>query len=211
MTTVTVPGIPGLTDHELRDAWCAGAVPLGVLAAECERRDRAQRRSAAARAASRQRHGEWESAAYAQYLEAEAACSGWLLSPAGKRRGREPWPMLWHGNEQDARLLASEELQRFWDYQSPRVPPPAEYAAAKRNASERSRTDANDRERPPALSAADAAERAAEEAVRGTVPAMAPGAIARYTAALSAFGAHVDDLAARMEARLERINGGNQR
>ena len=210
MTTVTVPGIPGLTDHELRDAWCAGAVGLPELAAECERRDRAQRRSAAARAASRRRHTEWESAAYAQYLEAEARTCGNLLSAAGRRAQRDPWPMLWQGSEETARRLASEELLAYWDYEAPRPPGPGAYAAAQRNATERSRTDVNGREQPSAMAAAEAAALAAA-ASPATVPPMAPGAIARYTAALSAFGAHVDDLAARMEARLERINEGNQR
>ena len=207
MTTVTLPGIPGLTDHELRDAWCAGAVGLDELAAECERRDKAQRaerRSASARAASRRRHAEWESAAYAQYEQAEAYCRGNMLSAAGKRAGRDAWPMLWQGGEETARRLCSDEMVTFWDYVSPRVPGPGQYAAAKRAASA-------DQEARAPLSAMEAAGRAASDAARATVPPMAPGAIARYTAALSAFGAHVDDLAARMEARLERINGGNQR
>lgn len=93
--------------------------------AEAGRQDRAR----ATRARSTARYSDWESAAYGQYLAAEERTRGNLLSEAGQRRGRDPWPMLWQGNETDARKLASEELLCMWDYESPRVPPPATFAA----------------------------------------------------------------------------------
>ena len=86
------------------------------------------------RAAARERNAEWEAAAYAQYMAADERCRGFLLSEAGKRTGRDPWPMLWQGGRETADKLASDDLITFWDYESPRVTPPAEYAAAKREA-----------------------------------------------------------------------------
>jgi hypothetical protein len=135
MTTALMPNLAQLTDAQLGQAWSDGAIDLETLTRECDRRESAEKRSASARAAGRRRHSEWEAAAYAQY-EAVLAL-GWssgLLSEAGKRKGREPWPMLWQGNEQDARLLASDEVLRYWDHIEARIPPPAQYAAAKRAA-----------------------------------------------------------------------------
>ncbi len=130
MTSITLerPALRSLTDDEIAAAVATGTVDLDAAVAEMTRRDR----SARARAAARNRNVEWEAAAYAQYEAAEARCRGNMLSEAGKRAGRDAWPMLWQGGETAARKLASEELLCFWDYESPRVPGPAVFAAGQR-------------------------------------------------------------------------------
>lgn len=52
--------------------------------------------------------------AYSQWLDAENATNGYLLSAAGEAAGIDP-RRLWHMNEQQARKYASEELRSHWD------------------------------------------------------------------------------------------------
>ncbi|MEU4703360.1 hypothetical protein [Nonomuraea dietziae] len=50
---------------------------------------------------------------YEQWLEAEKATNGYLLSPIGRRAGADP-KRLWGGNPVHANAYASEELKRWW-------------------------------------------------------------------------------------------------
>lgn len=47
-------------------------------------------------------------------LDAEAATNGYMLTPAGKREGIDPWS-LFTGPESRARKYASPELREWWD------------------------------------------------------------------------------------------------
>lgn len=51
---------------------------------------------------------------YTEWLRAEAATNGFLLSAAGERTGVDP-RALWNGNAARAAKLASEELRAWWD------------------------------------------------------------------------------------------------
>jgi len=57
---------------------------------------------------------EWRLHAEAQYLAAEAATRGHLLSPHGTGKGIDP-RNLWAGRERIARRYASAELRAWWD------------------------------------------------------------------------------------------------
>ncbi|MGA4995826.1 hypothetical protein [Nonomuraea bangladeshensis] len=50
---------------------------------------------------------------YEQALEAERATNGYMLSPLGRRAGKDPKD-LWGGNADHAYAYASEELKRWW-------------------------------------------------------------------------------------------------
>ncbi|WP_433513720.1 hypothetical protein ACQP2T_60920 [Nonomuraea sp. CA-143628] len=50
---------------------------------------------------------------YEQTLEAEKATNGYLLSPLGRKAGKDPKD-LWGGNADHAYAYASEELKRWW-------------------------------------------------------------------------------------------------
>ena len=133
MTTATAERIDlrALSDADLAGLYPDAAEDVqAAILAECARRDRSDK----ARAAARERNAEWEATAYANYLAADARCRGFLLSAAGKATGRDPWPLLWQGSRETADRLASDDLITFWDYECPRPPGPAEYAAAKREA-----------------------------------------------------------------------------
>lgn len=82
---------------------------------EAERRDRleAQRQ---ARAAERD---EWQDAAYAQYLAADAELRGNLVNRRGMAAGIDDWS-LWSGTEARALAYATEELRLWWQ-DHPRV------------------------------------------------------------------------------------------
>jgi hypothetical protein len=276
--------LAGLTDTEIGNLYCgADEATQAACEAEMGRRDaeaaaardaetaRAAR-SARARNAARARHAPWEAAAYANYEAAEIHCRGDanMLSEAGRRTGRAPWPMLWQGSREAADKLASDDLITFWDYTSPRPPSASEYAAvvaAERYDSERA--DMRDGLTPmpapvaaawesvpggqvletvarvngtarPAWFAADRTgavtmhpdraravaslapapraprplpDRADQPAMipgpavpapRPTVAPMSQGAIARYTAALAAFGRQADRTARAMSAARDR-------
>jgi hypothetical protein len=113
-----------LTDDELSAMWRDERITLPELEAECDRRECETR----ARAVQRHAHAEWEDAAYAQYQAACDYCRGDhnMLSEAGKRTGRQAWPMLWQGGREAADKLASDELITFWDYVQKRIPGPGE-------------------------------------------------------------------------------------
>ena len=217
--TVDVPSLSELTLDELREAWCASGGGLeSAITAELDRREQAERRSASARAAAQRKRAEWEAAAYAQYLAADDYCHGNMLSAAGKRRGRDAWPMCWEGSDETARRLASDELITFWDYVQTRVPGPGAYAAAKRSAAAEHAARAEPATpaptaRPAAPSALELAERAASAPRPATRPRVAqlppakPGAIARYIGALGALQRQADKTA----RSLARVSGGIQR
>lgn len=61
-------------------------------------------------AAAKQAYADW---VHVQYLAAEEATRGNLLSPAGLKAG-VPERSLWSGNARTARAYASEELLRWW-------------------------------------------------------------------------------------------------
>ena len=61
-----------------------------------------------------------KSQALEEVAKAEDATNGYLLSPAGKAAGVEPYS-LWFGSESRARKFASEELRHFWQFESPRL------------------------------------------------------------------------------------------
>lgn len=201
MTTASVLDIGQLSDAELADAWSAGHIDQDTLTAECDRRDAAEQakraRSDKARASARARNAEWEAAAYANYLAADEATRGFLLSEAGKATGRDPWPMLWQGSREQTDGLASDDLITWWDYTSPRPPSAREYAAAKRQAAAE---QAARIEQPATPSARELAEQAA------TAPRPA-GGMARYITALGAFTRATNEAT----RAAERLSGGIRR
>ena len=86
-----------------------------AILAECERRDRADRRRRV-----RQQDpiaAEWALAAHAQYLQAVAATNGYLLNSRGRAAGIDEWS-LWSGPERRALAFASHELREFWESNS---------------------------------------------------------------------------------------------
>lgn len=62
------------------------------------------------------RMSEWEVAAHAEYLQAEDACRGNLLSPAGLATGRDPFPWLWTMPAGDFDRYASEDMRRWREF-----------------------------------------------------------------------------------------------
>jgi hypothetical protein len=128
-----------LSDGELA-ALFPEEIDLDTLTAECDRRQRAEQaardRADSARAASRARSEGWELAARANYDAAEAYCRGDanMLSPAGRKRDRAPFPWLWQGSRETADKYASDDLIRFWDYVQPRPAPPGQYTRQQRDA-----------------------------------------------------------------------------
>ncbi len=119
MTVTLAPDLTGLSDEQLAGMFGgADDALITDLLAELDRRD-AEEQAARRRQARRDAplRAEWESAAHAQYLEAERACNGVLLrrdSPLA-----DPWD-LWRGPWHVARAHASEELRNFWDA-NPRI------------------------------------------------------------------------------------------
>jgi hypothetical protein len=90
-----------------------------LLEAEMTRRDAADadaraRRAAHARYITTGAGAAWYEAAHAQFLAAETACAGRLLSADGMAETSEPMT-LWTGTDKWARRLASEELRNWWD------------------------------------------------------------------------------------------------
>ena len=220
-----------LSDDELAEIYTNGddGQQAQVLA-ECERRDQQAARARRARDKRAAVAGEWEAEAYAQYLRAEEYARGCLLSPAGERKGRDPWPMLWQGSLERALKLASEELVTFWTHVEPRTVALAEYRQQARQArpeeGEPWETVPGGAVRPvkvpvgraviAAWSARTAdgtvtvhpsrerAERWLAPEPAPAAPAVPPGAIARYMTALDILTAHA--IAARAQ-----ISGGIQR
>jgi Protein of unknown function (DUF3631) len=194
-----LPGLAGLRDDELAERHeCGDDATREAILAECERRDAREDRARQARQRHIAQRQDWESAAYAQYRRAEDHCRGYLLSEAGRRRGREPWPMLWMGGEAEARKLASEELVTFWDWHEPRVAGPAVFAAARREAAERPEDD-----RPAEPIPAVAAGSASRPEPASPPP---PSSAAALREALAASQARRAVVLADARARAEAVN-----
>ena len=87
---------------------------------EMDRRDRAAKMGSARRALDGIR-AEGDSAAFTQYLEADAYCRGNLLSKAGLKAGITDEQVLWRMPEDQAKKFASEELNDFWLFVAPRI------------------------------------------------------------------------------------------
>jgi hypothetical protein len=115
-------------DEELAAHYpAASEADQAAILAECERRDRQAAQAKRARDKRAAVAAEWEAEAYAQYRRAEEYTRGYLLSPAGERTGRDPFPMLWQVSLERALKLGSEELVEFWTYVEPRTVTLAEY------------------------------------------------------------------------------------
>ncbi len=114
-----------LTDDQLADLYDSGDTETrDAVLAELERQDaahEAERRRAAWRASPagqvrQARMDEWMTAAHAEFLAAEEATRGVMLSAAGLATGRDPFPMLWTCSDTEFIRLASEDLRRWRDY-----------------------------------------------------------------------------------------------
>ena len=108
-----------MSDEELRELFASDQAVAAL--AEAERRDTADQETARGRArtdkarqALKAIRGEWEEAAYAQYLAADAECRGNLLSKAGEAAVTSELS-LWRHSTADAHRFASEELNDFWE------------------------------------------------------------------------------------------------
>ncbi len=111
--TVAETGMRAMSLEVLQEMYAADeASPARAEAARRDRIDKMQRAQKAIR-------DEWEEAAYAQYLEADQACRGELLSKAGKAAVTHEFS-LWRHSTADAMRYASPELLEFWE-SSPRV------------------------------------------------------------------------------------------
>ena len=221
-TAALAPELGRLTLAELGDAYNAGRLSFADLARECDRRDRAGR-AACARADIA---AAWYDAAFAQYLAAEQATCGYLLSRAGEAAGITDAFALWRGPAHVAERYASEELRLFFETW-PRLTI-GEYrrqlAAERRGERETYRAEraaevsARPREvitltrpRPVARPALDIRPPRVAEPARLAIPAapvippMQPGAVARYAHALTTYAEAADSLAARMLAAHDSI------
>jgi Protein of unknown function (DUF3631) len=124
------------TDAELYEFYSGSAPDADdwrqLLEAEMERRDAADHARQARRADPVT--CEWRDAAHAQYLAAEAACSGVLLNRRGIDAGIDPW-QLWRGPQNIAGAYCSEELRNYWlDHPRVTVTGYRDQAAAQRKA-----------------------------------------------------------------------------
>ena len=106
--SVATQDIRAMSDEELRAAWAADEDASAL--AEARRRDALDKRLRASAAI----RDEWEEAAYAQYLLADAECRGNLFSAAGKTAGGADEFSLWRHSAADAKRFASEELNEWW-------------------------------------------------------------------------------------------------
>lgn len=119
-TTSAPPDYRALTDDQLADIYQADPSAFDAVAAELDRRDRAARMTKARKRLGEIR-GEGDTAAFAQYLEADAACRGTLLSREGIAAGITDEQVLWRLPEEQAQRYASEELRDHWLYVAPRI------------------------------------------------------------------------------------------
>lgn len=109
-----------LTDDQLCDMYgTADEATQDAIRRECDRRDHLDRKRAAVKARWDEAVTEWLDYAHAQWLAAEQACRGHLLSKAGHTAGINPRD-LWTGTTARAARYASEELLDFWD-RHPRI------------------------------------------------------------------------------------------
>ena len=113
MDITTAPDLRNLSDDELA-ALFSEVEDIDALVAECDRRDRADRKARRERDRRAAIRSEWEMYQHADYLMADAICRGNLLSKAGIAAGVSEYS-LWTGREAVARKYASEELNEHWD------------------------------------------------------------------------------------------------
>ena len=126
--------LAGLADDALAELFASGdeATRAAVLA-ECQRQDEAagqeQRRKAWRASPAGQRYAEheaaWTEASHAEYLAADEATRGNLLSRQAP--GRDAWPMLWTCSDRDFDRWASEDLKRWREYDAPAFTRKADY------------------------------------------------------------------------------------
>jgi hypothetical protein len=110
MSATVTAEVRQLSADELARLYCAGDLDVPDLLA-IDRADLSARKASDKRQSER---SAWYDAAYAQYLAADAACNGYLLSDLGKREGIGQEMALWTGSDAWAERRASEELREFW-------------------------------------------------------------------------------------------------
>jgi hypothetical protein len=123
--TSTAPGLRELTDDQLAEMFASDDEDTRAeVAAECDRRDRADR-LARARAKLAGIRDEGHTAVFAQYLDADSATRGELLSREGKAAYAQgefrDELALWSMPEERAMRYASLELTDYWLYVAPRI------------------------------------------------------------------------------------------
>lgn len=201
--TLERPDLAALTDSQLSEvAGITGDPDAEAAAAELAKRRHA--RAAKIRAGQRARREGWGTAARANFAAAEEFCRGDdnMLSPRGKATALSAWD-LWHGSEERARLYASDDLIRFWDYHQPRPPGPNEYRDAEREAAAEQHAR-QDMPSPGMLAAIAAARGEAGESPAPVAARTEPGSLVRVTALLRAMRNETDALS----RSLERVNEG---
>jgi hypothetical protein len=209
MSATVTAEVRQLSADELARLYCAGDLDLpGLLSI-----DRADQRAARQHARADAERSAWYDAAHAQYLAADAACNGYLLSDLGKREGIGQEMALWTGGDAWAERRASEELREWWYLNGGRLSL-ANYRRQQAIAA-RAYRDERDLERMPAPSARPATVRAPRPVMRPVTAPRPAGSIARYIGALRAartetdlFAARIDALAARLAARPVTCGGG---
>jgi AAA domain len=149
MSTATLEDVRSASLEALAELWDGEDEDDRAAAlAEAARRDRAEQRKRA-RDAER---AEWELAAHAQYIDADRACQGNLLSRRGIAAGITERD-LWSGPAARAWTYASEELREYWEA-NPRVPTVTAWRAAHADDRRAERTEAQ-RERLEDVTAAE--------------------------------------------------------
>lgn len=146
MTAVLeTPALSALTDDQLADAWSAADVDdpavFAAFTAEFDRRTRAER-MARARARLGEIRDEGWSAAYAQYLDAEAWTRGRLFSRKGMQAAVTDMD-LWTLPLDQAEPLMSEELRDYFMFVAARITPAA-YVRQRAAETRRARAEALD-------------------------------------------------------------------
>jgi hypothetical protein len=111
----TSADLKGHTDDELAEIMATATdTEAAAIVAEFDRRDRAAKRHAKDAARWAATYAAWHDAAHAQYIAAEAATNGYMLSREGDAAGIDPFD-LWSGTEARLHRMASEELRNYLD------------------------------------------------------------------------------------------------
>jgi len=181
MSTATIEDVRSASLEELAGLWDGeDEEDRAAALAEAARRDRAERRQRA-RDAER---AEWEIAAHAQYIDADRACNGNLLSRRGIAAGITERD-LWSGPAARAWTYASEELREYWEA-NPRVPTVTAWRAAhaddrraERAEAQRERLEDATAAEPEATDPDPVAEAVTAEAI-SEVPAKTTNSLRRY-------------------------------
>lgn len=198
-----------LSDSQLVEGLRAGAVGWQDFGEAVKRKARAEK-AARARTLARMR---WHDAAHAQFTEAETACRGVLLSARGLEHGPADAFGLWSGPWADVQRWASEELLLWfgepgherltfqaWQRQGSAA------AEARRARDERDLAQMGNGQSHQGLGQSHQQE---GRTGRPTVAPMGEAQIARYTAALAAYGSRAaapqPGSIARYTARLEAL------